>query len=92
MVAGCGLAFSCIHEPRDDRDGNGVAAQSDRGEIQRLIGFQTDPAVDAQCPDIGSMPGTCAMHASPHSNVRYRTEALTMDIYDAAIASREVHP
>ncbi len=114
--------FSCIHQPLDDRNYNGVAAQSDPAEFQTPIcqvgvqstidptgipigqseplyvlvpffdtsahpdpneafspalgstlislfgmvpeAFKTHPNVAVQCPDPGSVAGTCTMHAS----------------------------
>ena len=114
--------FDCVDQPKDDRDYDGVKAQSDPNEFQRPIcqvgapstidptgipakqseplfvlvpmfslnndknpddafskalgdtliqlfgavpeGFKKHPLVDVQCPDKGSHPGTCTMHAS----------------------------
>ncbi len=114
--------FACIHEPKDDRNYNGIKAQSDPEEFQTPIcqvgapstidptgipaaqseplyvlvpmfslnndknpndaftedlgktliklfgavpeGFKKHPLVAVQCPDKGTHPGTCTMHAS----------------------------
>ncbi len=114
--------FDCVDQPFDDRDYDGIKAQSDPNEFQRPIcqvgapstidptgiparqseplfvlvpmfslnndknpndafskglgetliqlfgavpeGFKKHPLVDVQCPDKGSRPGTCTMHAS----------------------------